>query len=273
MSDFDKAIEAFRTLGLRRRLLRARAVASSRRPAHRAGDRRYTGSADKIFAHPMQRGGEDRQGESVSGPGSTMQFTEFLRRDLEELLRQRQVSNLLDAPCGDWNWFSQSSCRRICDIPAPISFPIWSSSFRKSTGATISSSVFWTLPRTSSPKPICGCAGIVRAPVQCERETGSGTVLCVDHTLCAHLELHNPGPQHGYRFGDFRPLDLTKPPFSLPPPELAIDDWPGEQGIRQVGSGSVTRLPKPWPLLWHPLWRPRDRAATILDDAILRLIA
>lgn len=43
--------------------------------------------------------------ESVSGPGSTLQETTALRQKLPILLESLAIKKLLDAPCGDFNWF------------------------------------------------------------------------------------------------------------------------------------------------------------------------
>lgn len=42
--------------------------------------------------------------ESRSGPGSTLRHTERLRIELPVLLKDLEVTTLLDAPCGDFNW-------------------------------------------------------------------------------------------------------------------------------------------------------------------------
>ena len=45
--------------------------------------------------------------ESVSGPGSSVQETAKLRKELPTLLRQISAKSMLDAPCGDFNWLSK----------------------------------------------------------------------------------------------------------------------------------------------------------------------
>jgi len=42
--------------------------------------------------------------ESVSGMGSSMSQTEHIRRELPELMRRHQLQTLFDAPCGDLHW-------------------------------------------------------------------------------------------------------------------------------------------------------------------------
>ncbi|HEX7999176.1 MAG TPA: hypothetical protein VF528_12370 [Pyrinomonadaceae bacterium] len=46
--------------------------------------------------------------ESVSGTGSTIEQTEKLREALPKLLVELHVTRMLDAPCGDYHWMSQT---------------------------------------------------------------------------------------------------------------------------------------------------------------------
>ena len=54
---------------------------------------------------------ENRWGdsESVSGPGSTLERTTKLRRELPLLLEEIGARTLLDAPCGDFNWMKETA--------------------------------------------------------------------------------------------------------------------------------------------------------------------
>jgi len=47
-----------------------------------------------------------RNDESRSGSGSTLAYTENLRKELPDLFREQNIQRLLDAPCGDFNWMS-----------------------------------------------------------------------------------------------------------------------------------------------------------------------
>ena len=47
-------------------------------------------------------------GETLSGPGSTIRYTEELRITLPALLKKWKIRSLLDAPCGDYHWMSQT---------------------------------------------------------------------------------------------------------------------------------------------------------------------
>lgn len=45
--------------------------------------------------------------ESVSGAGSTLEYTENLRKDLPKLIKKFKIKSILDAPCGDFNWMKE----------------------------------------------------------------------------------------------------------------------------------------------------------------------
>src|SRR5688500_7192394 len=43
--------------------------------------------------------------ESVSGDGSTLSYTQNIRSEIPKLIKQFKFREVLDAPCGDYNWF------------------------------------------------------------------------------------------------------------------------------------------------------------------------
>jgi len=43
--------------------------------------------------------------ESISGPGSTIERTENIRKAIPEIIKKYDIHLILDAPCGDFNWF------------------------------------------------------------------------------------------------------------------------------------------------------------------------
>src|SRR5450759_5690040 len=62
------------------------------------------GDPERIFEHYFQTN-EWTCAESVSGVGSTLAYTENIRREIPRLTRAFAVRTILDAPCGDYNWF------------------------------------------------------------------------------------------------------------------------------------------------------------------------
>jgi len=49
--------------------------------------------------------------ESVSGPGSTHHETQKIRQEIPLLFQSLNIATILDAPCGDFNWF------KLMDLP------------------------------------------------------------------------------------------------------------------------------------------------------------
>jgi hypothetical protein len=48
-----------------------------------------------------------RNKESRSGEGSTLEYTENIRKELPVLIERYGFKTILDAPGGDYNWFQQ----------------------------------------------------------------------------------------------------------------------------------------------------------------------
>lgn len=44
------------------------------------------------------------QNESKSGLGSTFNYTENIRKELINFIKEKSINNMLDTSCGDWNW-------------------------------------------------------------------------------------------------------------------------------------------------------------------------
>ena len=44
------------------------------------------------------------QNETKSGLGSTIQFTENIRTKLIDFIKEKNINNMIDTICGEWNW-------------------------------------------------------------------------------------------------------------------------------------------------------------------------
>ncbi len=62
------------------------------------------GHAKSVF-RDLYRHNEWDNPESVSGPGSTLVYTVNIRDQLPRLVEELEIHSILDAPCGDFNWF------------------------------------------------------------------------------------------------------------------------------------------------------------------------
>lgn len=58
----------------------------------------------ELFTHYFHSGLWESE-ESASGPGSTVEYTENIRKEIPALIDKLEVKTILDVPCGDFNWF------------------------------------------------------------------------------------------------------------------------------------------------------------------------
>ena len=81
-----------------------------RRRAEAADVKRLSelGSREDIFLHHFLAN-DWRNGESVSGLGSTLRYTDKVRKEMPELCAELKARRLLDAPCGDFQLYQARS--------------------------------------------------------------------------------------------------------------------------------------------------------------------
>jgi hypothetical protein len=60
-------------------------------------------SKENVFAS-IWRNNYWGSGESLSGPGATLEQTENLRRKMPAMFNSKGIKSVFDAPCGDMNW-------------------------------------------------------------------------------------------------------------------------------------------------------------------------
>lgn len=189
--------------------------------ARRWGGRR---SAREIFSHFYETN-RWQDGESVSGPGSTLEYTRSIRAALPALFEQYGIRSILDAPCGDYNWFRHVPRPGIRYVGADIVGPMIQRNQERYGDATTS---FIELDITRDPLPpadlwLCrdvlfhlSNADIFKALKNLER-SDVRYVLTSTHPACRS--------NGDIATGSFRLLNLRLPPFSFDAPLIAIDDW------------------------------------------------
>ncbi|MEE2942796.1 MAG: class I SAM-dependent methyltransferase [Verrucomicrobiota bacterium] len=92
------------------RQLAERSLRNFAGPVYRMLQRRFGqrlakrfGTAEERFRHIYETN-HWNDAESVSGPGSTLEETEPIRRELPAMLAELSAASLLDLPCGDFHW-------------------------------------------------------------------------------------------------------------------------------------------------------------------------
>lgn len=161
---------------------------------------------------------------SLSGQGSELAQTEAIRKELPVLFKKYNIRSILDIPCGDFNWLKFLPIPGIAYTGADIVEELVSSNRKKYATTYIN---FELIDITSNPLP------------------------AVDLTLCRDCFVHlsfqhihqalanivsskNPYllttsfPDTNLNFditsGDWRTLNLQKPPFNFPPPLEIISE-------------------------------------------------
>jgi hypothetical protein len=172
--------------------------------------------SDRVWA------GENRRAV-VSGPGSEDTATSQMTAQLSGLLHELDCRRLIDIGCGDFNWMQ--NVRGDFDyvgidvVPALIASnnENYSSAHRR----------FLCLDATRSPitpGDIALCREVLfhlsfdDGKLLLENVKRAGfryVLLTTDNSVWFNSEI---------RTGDFRPLNLTKAPFRLPPPRRALSD-------------------------------------------------
>lgn len=186
---------------------------------------RRMGSSENIFSHHFEvkkRGGE----ESVSGPGSTIEYTENIRKEIPGLVERLGVRTLFDAPCGDFNWFRMIKWKKeIHYTGGDIVQPIIDQNQLDYGGPNLE---FIRIDITHGALPdvdlwLCR---------DCLFHLSNQDIMMVfDNFLKSNIRYlltstHTDCDQNlDIPTGSFRQLNLSLPPFNLPEPSEMLADW------------------------------------------------
>ena len=182
-------------------------------------------NAKEVFRHHYEVN-KWGSGESVSGPGSTIQYTEKIRKMIPQLVNDLGVLVILDAPCGDYNWFRMIDWETEItyiggDIVEPLverNHSLYASNNTKFINLDVVRDV---LPRAD----LWLCRDcLFHLP-------NRDILLVIDNLLKSDIRYiltstHPNCDRNGdIPTGSFRLLNLQLPPFSLGKPIRVIDDW------------------------------------------------
>lgn len=155
--------------------------------------------------------------QSGSGPGSSLAVTAPIREALPSLLRSRDVSVLLDAPCGDFQWM------QAVDLPVThyIGVDVVPKVIESNQQRFAERGEFLVGDITVDPLPqadlvLCRDCLVHLTAVQAfaavRNMKASGASYLLATTFFA-LERNGPGSTGGWR-----PINLRIEPFCFPPP-------------------------------------------------------
>lgn len=178
-------------------------------------------------------------GASKSGCGSTLRYTENLRRELPKLIERFHIRSMFDAPCGDFNWmrsvtFPAGFQYSGGDIVAPLISEL---------NIAYPSRDFRSFDVTKDQYPDCdllfcrdcfvhfGYADIAQA-MRRFNDSRIKFLLTTSYPDFINTDIST---------GGYRPINLLEPPFEFGLPLLSIADW-----IEH------------WPPRYMCLWRRED---------------
>ena len=163
--------------------------------------------------------------ESASGDGSTMEYTANLRKMLPELFKRYGITKVIDAPCGDYNWFRHVAREDVSYLGGDIVNSLVNENRRK-YGDALTDFLFFDISNSTFPSVdlwICRDCMFhlptrdVKAALENFSQSGVDYILATSHIdTKENIDLPRTG---------FRMLNLELPPYNLPTPEYSIDDW------------------------------------------------
>ncbi len=222
-----KTYRYYKRRGLENTLRRA-ATVLLRRDSYK----NYVRQAGRIGAAEIFAGIYERNiwknAESISGHGSTLEYTESVRSALPVIFAKLNICGIVDAPCGDFNWMRRVPLEGIqyCGIDI-VPRLITENNSRYGSGnirficADISHTIFPDADLLFCRDCLFHLSfSDIRSFLQSFAESKIRYLMTTTH--------RNP-----YRFknydivtGDFRVIDLFKPPFGFPHDVLfRVDDY------------------------------------------------
>jgi 2-polyprenyl-3-methyl-5-hydroxy-6-metoxy-1,4-benzoquinol methylase len=201
----------------------------------------------RIYLNRMWKGSE-----SASGYGSGFEYTHNLRRELKSIIEKFNIKSVLDLACGDCNWIKEFFQRDQFEyLGVDIVRPLIEENSRMYGSNRIK---FLTLDVISAEIPsadlvICrdllfhlsnqDILGVLKKIMNSD----SKYLLVTTHIEDEMLGLSNLD----IKGGDFRRVDLSAPPFSIPNCELlSFEDWRSPDAPRLMKLFDIGATRKYW---------------------------
>ena len=162
--------------------------------------------------------------ESVSGPGSKLEVTETLRKELSMLFLKYNICSIIDAPCGDFNWMKKMDLSNVeyCGIDIVEELVEKNHKHYSKSGIKF---IYKNILKDHLPKadlilcrdclPHFSYSNVFSA-VNNFVKSGSKYLLTSSYPLNAE--------NHDIVTGGWRKINFSKPPFNFPEPIYIIDE-------------------------------------------------
>jgi hypothetical protein len=202
--------------------------------------RSLRGTPSEVFSEIHRRNIWGYQ-ETVSGSGSTLQYTEGLRQSLPGLLGELGIRTLLDLPCGDLHWISRIELpieRYIGGDIVPELVDLNRSKYGRDDRE------FRRIDLCNDPLPDADLLLCRDCLIHLSEEMN---LLALANILRSSVKYvltttYPDGKNRSIRNGDWFTLNLTAAPYNFPPPLRTLDDWVPPYTRRQIGLWEVETL-------------------------------
>ena len=184
-----------------------------------------------------------QNGESVSGFGSTLYNTTILRKALPNFVQRHSIRTILDAPCGDFNWMQHVKLPKNveyigCDIVPDLIEAL----SQKYQGPGRSFRVLDIVDDAIPSADLWLCRDTLfhlnlRDAMRVISSAANSKIRFFASTTYDYVETN-----HDIETGQFRFINLTKPPFNLPEPFEKIDDYLAPSQPRKLGIWTQEQL-------------------------------
>jgi hypothetical protein len=182
-------------------------------------------SMQQVFVRMYERNSW-ANAESASGDGSDLTQTKNVRRELSAVLAEFDIGTMLDAPCGDFYWMKEVDRHGVRYMGVDIVPELIAANARKYGNAMTSFAVLDIVNDAVPRVDLILCRDcLVHLPLQAAVSALRAFVKSGSKYL---LSTTYPGVVKKNRSlfitGNWRPLDLERPPFSLSAPLRRINE-------------------------------------------------
>lgn len=189
---------------------------------------------DEVFAHHYESnywGGS----ESRSGRGSNLEQTQVLRQELPTLLQQLAVTSILDIPCGDLHWLSQTPLKLERYLGGDIVPEIIERNREALPSLFGARTEYQVLNIATSPLPLADAVFCRDCLVHLPNQDALAALANIKRSGALYL-LATTFPlvkvNRDVKLGEWRPLNLCLPPFYLPTPiDLVLEGCTEDDGL------------------------------------------
>lgn len=183
-----------------------------------------------------------KEKETVSGPGSTAEYTENLRKELPRLFEKFEIRSMLDAPCGDYNWMRLVERPKVQYIGGDIVPELVEDNNARYANHNTHFILCDILKDDLPVVDLWMCRDVLFHFPYADIFRTLRNLLRSDITYLLTTDHPEQEENIDIRIGRFRPLNVLSEPFCFPEPILWIDDWIKGYPMRRMGMWEVKSL-------------------------------